>query len=111
MIIRDVVINGTEFRVALTDQTMRQVGDLKNLYAMSCEDPESFDQISSQISGIISSIAATAEPAVTDGDLDGFIQEVIKMVDSRTAAVDELTAGTGRAKTKKRAAKTRRSRM
>ena len=98
LIIRNVVVNGTEFRVTLTDQTIRQVGELKNLYAAAYEDPESFDQISSQTSALINSISSAAEPTVSDNNLDGFIQEVIAIIENRKAVVEELASESKKAR-------------
>ena len=109
LIARNVSVNGTDFRVTLTDQTIRQVSDLKSLYAIACDDPESFDQVGSKISALISDIASTASPSVSDGDLDGFIQEVIKIVDNRKAIVEELASESRRSRSRRRV-KSKRSR-
>ena len=79
---KEVSVNGTDFRVVLTDHIVNQVNQLKSLYNMAYEDPESFEQVSSEISTTINEIASTVEPPVSDSDLDGLIQEIIKVVDS-----------------------------
>ncbi len=86
---REVNVNGTNFRVVLTDQVVNQVNNLKSLYNMAYEDPESFEQVSSEISSTINEIAGTVEPPVSDGDLDGLIQKIIKVVDERVAQVEK----------------------
>ena len=47
MITKDIKVNGTEFRVTLTDSIISQVNSLKSLYNQAYEDPEIFEQISS----------------------------------------------------------------
>ena len=87
MITKQIEINGTSFHLVLTDQIINQVNNLKNLYSTAYEDPESFEQVSSQISLTINEIATAAEPKVSDSDLDGLIQEIIKEVENKNAEV------------------------
>lgn len=89
MITKEIEINGTEFRLTLTDQVISQVNNLKDLYAAAYEDPESFEQVSSEISSTIQEIATAVEPEVSDSDLDGLIQEVIKVVDNKAAEIQQ----------------------
>lgn len=93
MITQEIVVNGTTFRVTLTDQMISQVNNLKQLYAVACEDPESFDQISSQISSTVQEIATAAEPEASDGDLDGLIQKIIKIVDDKKIEMEQAFSG------------------
>ena len=83
MITKEIDINGKEFRVTLTDQTIGQVNNLKTLYNTTYEDPESFEQVSAEISSIIQEISNSVEPKPDDGHLDNLIQQVIKIVDDR----------------------------
>ena len=57
MITKDIVVNDTTFKVTLTDQVINQVDNLKSLYATVSDDPENFEQVSSQISSVINDIA------------------------------------------------------
>ena len=91
MITKDIKVNGTKFSVTLTDSIISQVNSLKSLYNQAYEDPEIFEQISSEISDKIQSISSACEPKVKDSDLDGLIQEIIKIVDSNTAAVEKAS--------------------
>ena len=91
MITKDIKVNGTEFRVTLTDSIISQVNSLKSLYNQAYEDPEIFEQISSEISDTIQTISSASEPKAKDSDLDGLIQEIIKVVDSNTAAVEKAS--------------------
>jgi len=87
MITKQIEINGSSFRLVLTDQIINQVNNLKNLYSAAYEDPESFEQVSSQISLAINEIATAAEPKVSDSDLDALIQEIIEAVENKEAEV------------------------
>jgi len=89
MLTKEILVNGTEYRLTLTDQLINQVNNLKSLYNVAYEDPESFEQVSSEISSAINDIAAQAEPPVTDDDLDGFIQEIIRTVDKKAEEMQE----------------------
>lgn len=93
MLTNEIVVNGTEYRLTLTDQLINQVNNLKSLYNVAYEDPESFEQVSSEISSAINDIAAQAEPPVSDDDLDGFIQEIIKTVDKKAEELQEEIQG------------------
>ncbi|MEO9310187.1 MAG: hypothetical protein ABI337_07815 [Nitrososphaera sp.] len=93
MITKEISVNGTEYRLTLTDQLINQVNNLKSLYSAAYEDPESFEQVSSEISSAINDIASQAEPPVADDDLDGFIQEIIKTVDEKAEEMQEELQG------------------
>ena len=80
MITKEIDINGEEFRVTLTDQTIGQVNNLKTLYNTAYEDPESFEQVSAEISSIIQEISNSVDPKPDDSHL---IQQVIKIVDDK----------------------------
>lgn len=86
---KQIKVNGTSFRLTLTDQVVNQVNNLKSLYSTAYEDPESFEQVSSEISSTINEIAEAVEPNASDGDLDGLIQEIIKAVESKEAEVEK----------------------
>jgi archaellum component FlaC len=101
MLTKEISVNGTEYRLTLTDQLINQVNNLKSLYSAAYEDPESFEQVSSEISNAINDIAAQAEPPVADDDLDGFIQEIIKTVDKKAEEMREELQGKTPAKPKK----------
>ena len=84
-----VDVNGTEYKVVLTDQIIGHVNNLKNLYNAAYEDPESFEDVSAEISNTINEIASTVEPEADDSDLDGLIQEIIKAVDNKAAEIEK----------------------
>jgi len=95
-------VNGTDYKIVITDQVVGHVNNLKNLYNSTYEDPESFEDVSAEISNTINEIAATVEPEVEDSDLDGLIQEVIKAVDSKAEEIEKGLEGkdTSRKKSK-----------
>jgi hypothetical protein len=86
---KEIDVNGTSFRLTLTDQVVNQVNNLKNLYATAYEDPESFEDVSAEISTTINEIAEAVEPDASDGDLDGLIQEIIKVVENKEAEIEK----------------------
>ena len=86
---KEVDVNGTEYRILLTDQVIGHVNNLKNLYNAAYEDPESFEDVSAEISSTINEIASTVEPEADDSDLDGLIQEIIKAVDNKAAEIEK----------------------
>ena len=76
-------VNGTDYKIVITEQVIAHVNNLKDLYNAAYEDPESFEDVSSEISDTIKEIASTVEPDAEDSDLDGIIQEIIKTVDAK----------------------------
>lgn len=86
-------VNGTEYRIVLTDQVIGYVNNLKDLYNAAYEDPESFEDVSAEISSTINEIASTVEPEAEDSDLDGLIQEIIKAVDNKAAEIEKELEG------------------
>jgi len=87
---KEFEVNGTDYKVVLTDQIIGHVNNLKNLYNAAYEDPESFEDVSSEISSTINEIAGTVEPPAEDSDLDGLIQEIIKAVDNKAAEIERV---------------------
>ena len=100
MITKQIEINGTSFRLTLTDQIISQVKSLQSLYSTAYEDPESFEQVSSEISSTINQIALAAEPEASDSDLDGLIQEIIKAVENNDTEIENQLQGKQGKKTK-----------
>ena len=83
MITKEIEIDGEKFRLVLTDQIINQVNNLKSLYNAAYDDPESFEQVSAEISSIIQEISNAVEPKPSDSHLDNLIQQVIKIVDDK----------------------------
>ncbi len=103
---KQIEVNGTDFRLTLTDQVINQVNSLKSLYNTAYEDPESFEEVSAEISSTINDIASNVEPKALDSDLDGLIQEIIKVVDDKAAEVEKELQSKD-TKPKKKSAKTK----
>ena len=89
MITKDIEIDGKKFRIMLTEQIISQVNNLKSLYAVAYEDPESFEQVSTEISSIIQEISKAVEPKPDDSHLDNLIQQVIKIVNDKNDETDK----------------------
>ena len=89
MIIKEIDINGEKFQLTLTEQVISQVNNLKSLYNTAYEDPESFEQVSAEISSIIQVISNAVTPKPSDSHLDNLIQQVIKTVDEKQAEADK----------------------
>ncbi len=85
---KEFEVNGTDYKVVLTDQVIGHVNNLKNLYNAAYEDPESFEDVSAEISSTINEIASNIEPDAEDSDLDGIIQEIIKAVDTKAKEIE-----------------------
>ena len=84
MITKEIDIGGQKFRLTLTDHIINQVNNLKSLYNAAYDDPESFEQVSAEISSTIQEISNAVEPKPGDNHLDNLIQQVIKTVDEKT---------------------------
>ena len=89
MITKEIDINGEKFFLTLTDQIINHVNNLKSLYNTAYDDPESFEQVSAEISSTIQEISKAVEPKPNDGHLDNLIQQVIKTVDDKTEEANE----------------------
>ena len=89
MIIKEIDISGEKFRLMLTEQIINQVNNLKTLYSTAYDDPESFEQVSAEISSIIQEISNAVEPKPSDSHLDNLIQQVIKIVDDKKEEADK----------------------
>ena len=92
MITKEIQVNGTVFRLTLTDPIISQVKNLKSLYNTAYEDPESFEQLSTEISSVIQEISTAIEPKPDDTHLDSLIQEIIKTVDDKTAEIKNISS-------------------
>jgi len=89
MLTHEIQVDETKYSIIITDQIVNQVNNLKSLYNTAYEDPESFEQVSAQISSAIQEIASSVTPTTNDNHLDGLIQEIIKIVDNQSAEVEK----------------------
>ena len=107
MITKDIDVNGEKFRVILTEQVIGHVNNLKSLYDTAYEDPESFEQVSAEISSAIQEISKSVEPKPGDMHLDNLIQQIIKTVNDKNEEADKqskdkpITQKTKKSKIKK----------
>ena len=101
MLTHEIEVNETKYTIVITDQIVNQVNNLKSLYNVAYEDPESFEQVSAQISSAIQEIASSVTPAANDNHLDGLIQEIIKIVDNQAAEVEKQSKEKPKKKSKK----------
>ena len=91
MLTHEIQVNETKYSIVITDQIINQVNNLKSLYNAAYEDPESFEQVSAEISSIIQSISNAVKPKPSDTHLDNLIQQVIKTVNDKAVEVDKQT--------------------
>ena len=89
MLTHEIQVNETKYSIVIKDQIINQVNNLKSLYNAAYEDPESFEQVSAQISDAIQEITSSVKPAANDNHLDGLIQEIIKIVDNQAVQVEK----------------------
>ena len=102
MIIEELEINGEKFQLTLTEQVINQVNNLKSLYNTAYEDPESFEQVSAEISSTIQNISNAVKPKPSDTHLDNLIQQVIKTVNDKAKEIDKQSKVTPITKKNKR---------
>ena len=89
MLTQKIQVGETNYSIILTDQIINQVNNLKSLYNTAYEDPESFEQVSGQISDAIQEITNSVKPTANDNHLDGLIQEIIKIVDNQAVQIEK----------------------
>ena len=102
---KEFEVNGTDYKVVLTDQVIGHVNNLKELYNAAYEDPESFEDVSAEISSTINEIASNVEPPAEDSDLDGLIQEIIKAVNTKAEQIEKELRGKEKPKKKSKSKK------
>ena len=105
MLTHEIEVNETKYSIVITDQIVNQVNNLKSLYNVAYEDPESFEQVSAQISSSIQEISSSVTPTANDNHLDGLIQKIIKIVDNQAVEVEKQS----KEKPKKKVTKSRKA--
>ena len=101
MLTHEIEVNETKYTIVITAQIVNQVNNLKSLYNVAYEDPESFEQVSAQISSAIQEITSSVTPTANDNHLDGLIQEIIKIIDNQAAEVEKQSKEKPKKKSKK----------
>jgi hypothetical protein len=105
MLTHEIQVNETKYSIVITDQIVNQVNNLKSLYNAAYEDPESFEDVSTQISGAVQEITSSVTPEANDNHLDGLIQEIIKIVNNQTVEVEKQSKEKIKKKTSKKVKK------
>ncbi|AIC14675.1 hypothetical protein [Nitrososphaera viennensis] len=80
MIKEKIKVNNRSYDISLNEQTQMYAMKLRRLYQQSYSDMDSFDEVSSEISSTISNLLKhAASPEVREDDMDGVIQQILKM--------------------------------
>ena len=105
MLTHEIQVNETKYSIIITAQIVNQVNNLKSLYNAAYEDPESFEQVSAQISSAIQEITNSVTPEANDNHLDGLIQKIKKIVENQTVVVEKQSKEKIKEKASKKAKK------
>jgi len=83
--VKNIIVNNREYAITLNDQTQLNAMKLRRLYQVSYSDMDSFDEVSSEISTTINSLLKrSVTPEVLEEDMDGTIQQILKMYEKKT---------------------------
>jgi hypothetical protein len=75
-----IMVNNNAYTVMLNEQTQMYAMRLRRLYQQTYTDVDSFDEVSSEISATVNNLLKQAvSPEVREDDMDGIIQQVLKM--------------------------------
>ena len=81
---KKIKVNNREYNVMLNDQTQLNAMKLKRLYQQSYSDMDSFDETSTEISNTITNLLKrSVSPDVREEDMDGAIQQILKMYEKK----------------------------
>ena len=82
MIKEKIKVNNHTYNLTMNEQTQMYAMRLKSLYQQSYSDMDSFDEVSLEISTTVNNLLKHAlSPEVKEDDMDGVIQQVLKMFD------------------------------
>ena len=80
MIKEKIKVNNHLYNINLNEQTQMYAMRLRRLYQQNYSDMDSFDEVSSEISTTLNSLLTHAvSPEVQENDMDGVIQQLLKM--------------------------------
>jgi hypothetical protein len=83
--VKNIIVNSREYAITLNDQTQLNAMKLRRLYQQSYSDMDSFDEVSTEISTTINSLLKrSVSPEVLEEDMDGTIQQILKMYEKKT---------------------------
>ena len=81
---KKIKVNNREYNITLNDQTQLNAMKLKRLYQQSYTDMDSFDEVSTEISSTINNLLKrSVSPDVLEEDMDGAIQQILKMYEKK----------------------------
>ena len=81
---KKIKVNNREYNIMLNDQTQLNAMKLKRLYQQSYSDMDSFDEVSTEISSTINNLLKrSVSPEVLEEDMDGAIQQILKMYEKK----------------------------
>lgn len=81
---KKIKVNNREYSVTLNDQTQLNAMKLKRLYQQSYSDMDSFDEVSTEISSTINNLLKRSlSPEILEEDMDGAIQQILKMYEKK----------------------------
>jgi len=85
MIKEKIKVNNRIYDVTMNEQTHMYAMRLRRLYQQSYSDMDSFDEVSSEISTTINNLLKHAiSPEVREDDMDGVVQQLLKMYEKTT---------------------------
>jgi hypothetical protein len=80
MIKEKIKVNNHNYNVTMNEQTQMYAMKLRRLYQQSYSDMDSFGEVSTEISSTVNNLLKHAvTPEVKEDDMDGVIQQVLKM--------------------------------
>ena len=81
---KKIKVNNREYSISLNDQTQLNAMKLKRLYQQSYNDMDSFDEVSTEISSTINNLLKRSiSPDLLEEDMDGAIQQILKMYEKK----------------------------
>ena len=80
MIKEKIKVNNHNYNVTMSEQTQMYAMKLRGLYQQSYSDVDSFGEVSTEISSTVNNLLKHAvTPEVKEDDMDGVIQQVLRM--------------------------------
>jgi hypothetical protein len=80
MIKEKIKVNNHNYNVSMNEQTQLYAMKLRRLYQESYSDMDRFGEVSTEISSTVNNLLKHAvSPEVKEDDMDGVIQQVLKM--------------------------------
>lgn len=81
---KKIKVNNREYSISINDQTQLNAMKLKRLYQQSYNDVDSFDEVSTEISSTVNNLLKRSiSPDVLEDDMDGAIQQILKMYEKK----------------------------